>query len=42
VPVLGVRLGWRRSRSCCVQQPEQFGFSLGSKTLALGSQAAHL
>ena len=42
VIVLSVRLGWCRGRSCSVQLPEQLGFSLGSKTLALGSQAAHL
>jgi hypothetical protein len=40
--VLSVRLGWCRSRSCGIQLPAQFGFSLGSKTLALGSQATHL
>ena len=42
VTVLSVRLGWCRGRSSSVQLPEQLGFSLGSKTLALGSQAAHL
>ena len=42
VTVLSIRLGRCRRRSCSVQLPEQLGFSLGSKTLALGSQAAHL